>query len=238
MRYYILLLTFFSLLIGCKKEELPLFEGEPGIIFYTQPNTPDSIVYTFATSGIGTGVEKQQDTIWLPMRLTGVPAKHDRAIKVQAVEGTTAVINEDFKLPEISLPADSITVRYPLVIYSKPKMKTASYKIVLQIVPSEALSVGTTGRAVDNTLAFDTYKIWVSNKLDKPTWWSDAKWGVYSETKYRFMINTLGYVDFSPASIGAANFQNFPVVLRVELEKYEAIHGPLIDPATGLRVSF
>lgn len=215
------------LVTACEKQETMYYQGEARISFYLAQYEIDSLNYSFAFDPI----PKDVDTVYVKMRIQGPTLSRERIISVKAGEGTTAVLGIDFELPTIKLPAGANVIDYPLVIFNSSAIKNKSVKVVLQVAESEDFLPGATGQEIGGTSAVNSYKVWLSNKLDKPAYWDDVLYyfGEFSEVRLRFMISTLGISDFSRASIGAYGLYNYPLSLRNALVQYEAQNGPLID---------
>lgn len=224
---YTILLLFVLSLMACKKQETMYYQGEERISFVLGRYESDSLSYSFAFDP----TPKQKDTIYLKMRIQGAAQNRDREVKLRTGEGSTAILNEDFIIPAFSVPAGAITINYPLILINSEKMKTKSVRIVLEVDESIDFLPGGVGQEVGETFAVNAYKLWVSNKPDKPAYWDDVAYyfGDFSATKLRFMISVLGISDFSYESIGAYGLYNYPVALRNALMKHEAINGPLVD---------
>ncbi|MFD2556753.1 DUF4843 domain-containing protein [Sphingobacterium tabacisoli] len=234
-RKYFIFAGLLCALMACKKQETMLFEGEERVSFFIGEYDVDSTSYTFAFDP----VTKERDTLYLKMRIQGRKHNRPRTIKIQPGVGTTAVLGQDFLLPEVVLPADSVTVNYPLILINTPKMETQALRIVAEVAASDDFLPGGTGQAIGGTKAINSYKIWVSNKPERPVYWDDVEsdFGPFSATRIRFMISVLGVSDFSYDTIGAYGTFTYPVILRNALVKYEAANGPLIDEF-GQRVTF
>lgn len=234
IQYFIFAGLLFALM-ACKRQDTILFEGEERISFFIGEYDVDSTSYTFAFDP----VKKERDTIYLKMRIQGRTHDSARAIKVKPGAGTTAVLGEDFLFPEVILPADSITINYPIILINTPKMEAQALRIVAEVAASNDFLPGSTGQVIDRTKAINSYKIWVSNKPERPVYWDDAEYyfGSFSATRIRFMISVLGINDFSYDAIGAYGSYTYPVILRNALAKYETTNGPLIDEF-GQRVTF
>ncbi|NLR79090.1 DUF4843 domain-containing protein [Chitinophaga eiseniae] len=222
--------------IACKKQDVPLFSGKNGISFYKGPYDPDSLGYSFAFSL----VEKQRDTIFIPMRITG-PANHvARAIAVKAGDGTTAREGKDFILPEATLPADSLTVNYPVIVLNSPEMKNGTFRLVVQVAPSKDFELGALGKEIGGTTNVASMIINISAQLIRPSYWPAGGYGdfgLFSQVKFKFMMEATGLTNFDSDVIGIDQYYNLPVVLQRKLAEYEAINGPLVDE-DGLRVTF
>jgi len=234
-RKYIFFVGLLFAMAACKKQNTILFEGAERVSFFIGEYDVDSTSYTFAFDPI----KKERDTLFLKMRIQGRTQDRPRTIKVKPGLGTTAVLGEDFLMPEVLLPADSVTINYPLILINTPKMETQALRIVAEVAASEDFLPGGQGLTIGGTKAINSYKIWVSNKPERPLYWDDVEYdfGSFSATRIRFMISVLGISDFSYDTIGAYGTFTYPVILRNALIKYEAANGPLIDEF-GERVTF
>lgn len=235
MKYLLFLLII--LMISCKKDDIDFFSGEDGVAFYvnTGEGEADSLSYSFAFSR----QERQRDTVYLKMRVLGAAAGRPRKVTVQAGAGSTARAGIDYILPEVTIPADSLTVRYPVILLNSPEMVSRSFRLFVEVVDSDDLKVGAIGREIGFTTAVSTIKIDVSNMLVQPSYWNNlyGPFGTYSAVKLRFMMSVTGLTDFSDTAIGIDGTYNLPVLLRNALTEYEAANGPLIDE-NGNRVKF
>ncbi len=234
-RKYFIFAGLLCVLMACKKQDTILFEGEERVSFFIGEYDVDSTSYTFAFDP----VTKERDTLYLKMRIQGRTHDRPRTIRIQPGVGTTAVLGQDFLLPEVVLPADSVTVNYPLILINTPKMQTQALRIVAEVAASADFLPGGTGQAIGGTKAINSYKVWVSNKPERPVYWDDVEsyFGSFSATRIRFMISTLRISDFSRDALGAYELYTYPVILRNALAKYETANGPLIDEF-GQRVTF
>lgn len=222
-------------MVSCQQKETMYYEGGELISFYRGRLEPDSTNYTFAFNPL----PKQKDTVYIKMRVQGTRQSRPRLVQVLAAEGSTAKLGEDLLLPEVYLPADSLTLNYPVILFNTEKLKNTSLKIVLKVAPSVDLSPGASGREIGGSYAMQSYTIWFSNRAEQPAYWRsiEAYFGTFSATRLRFMIQTLGTTDFSSDTIGAYGLYTYPVTLRNALAKYKATNGPLIDEF-GQEVTF
>lgn len=232
---YLFYISVVFLLASCRKEAVMTFQGPDGITFYTDKYEADSLTYSFAFAI----TEKSRDTVWLKMRVSGTVSDKPRRILVKAGEGTTAVNGRDYILPEAFLPAGTLTVKYPVVLLNSPEMKTTVFRLVLQVAESGDLIVGAIGQEMGQTTSLDKFVIQVSNQLVEPAYWPDisSRFGAFSATKFRFMIQVTGLTEFSVEAIGIDGLYNLPVKLKNALDEYEVEHGPLIDE-NGNEVTF
>lgn len=236
------ILLLITIMVGCQKQEVMQYDSADALSFYYGASEADSLSYSFATIGYG----KQSDTLYLQMRVVGDVASQPRPVKLHAVGGSTARLNIDYKLPEFSVPANTASFLYPLVINKTPEMKTQILRLVLEVEPNDAfpglapegLVPGLT--SATNTTSINKLKIDFTDKLIKPNNWP-YQFGTYSDVKYDFVIQVLGSGDFRTEAQGgtwtATDLTLAAVQLRDALITYEASHGILIDE-NGLRVSF
>lgn len=231
-RLFIIILAL--TVVACKKQQVAAFSSTPGIAFYSA-GASDSTLYSFAYAL----QPKEKDTVYIDMRLFGPVSQFPRAISVKAVEGTTAKEGVDFLLPDTSLPAGAVTMRYPVVLYNTPALEAGVFRIKLQVMPGKDLAVGATGLEKGGTYARDSYLIYVTSLLEKPSYWAsvESRFGTFSKVKFRFMVSILGITDFSSAAIGTYGYYNYPITLKNALAEYEAVNGPLLDE-NQVRVTF
>lgn len=224
-------LLFFSLLcltLACKKQEVATYSGEDGITFYRGQYESDSLSYSFAFSL----TPKQRDTLFLNMRVQGAATDFARTVSVKAATGSTASEGVDYLLPEVKLPAGSISIRYPVVLLNSPGMLTNVYRLVVEVAPNKDFATGAYGSEITGeTVAVKSMKIDVTNTIVRPSYWDyiEGYFGAFSVRKFKFMIEVTGFTNFSQEAIGIDGSYNLPVKLRNALAEYEAINGPMID---------
>jgi hypothetical protein len=236
MRKYIILFIVAVCAIACKKQEVPLFSGKNGITFFRGQYDPDSLSYSFAFSVI----IKQKDTISLPMRVLGPAVDKPRTVRVKAGTGTTAREGVDYILPEATISANTLTFNYPLIVLNSPEMQNGTFRLVAEVAQSDDFVLGATGLEIGNTTSLASRIINISAQLIRPSYWpvgGYGNFGLFSKTKFRFMMEATGLTNFDSNVIGPDQYYNMPITLERKLAEYEAINGPLIDE-NGLRVTF
>lgn len=214
-------------ILGCKKDQLPSYNGNDGISFYTDLNDPDSINYSFALQP----TNKSRDTILINMRLVGKLSDKSRSIKLRALNGSTARQDTDYILPVIELPANQFTIKYPLIVLNTPEMKVQTFKLVLGVDPTGQLGTGASGTAIDNSVNHDKKHISITNQLIQPDYWTSISllFGTFSIVKFQFMIKTTGLINYDANVTGIGALFRIQTQLRNALAVYERLNGPLID---------
>ncbi len=234
------LLTLLVVLTACSKAEISeSYTGQQSVYFIYNTNAIysggiDSVNYTF--------VEKNstvtQDTVWLPVRITGNAADHDRAIDLAVITGkTTAVKDVHYKLLDYHMPGKSFTASLGVVLLRDASLRDTSLVLSLHLQPNAEFP-----ELMKDTLMGDgTYysrnqvRIVFTDRLTKPGNW-DAYlvnfFGLYSEVKLRFIASVLGISTFpssGPDALSYPTLQYYQNTVRNALLEYNAQHGPLTD---------
>lgn len=231
------IICFLSVVIfvGCTKQEVQRYSSSNTLTFYKDQYASDSLHFSFATD---VGLNVVVDTLYLKMRVAGTVADHDRVVQIETAAGTTARIGVDFKLPGTVLHSGQTDVLYPLILFRTPEMKLTTFRLALIPKASDDFDAnGPTGLEIGGTVSLDTLIVNVNDQVTEPTWWADvaSDFGSYSAVKYQFMIQTMGYSDFS--SLSTPQYYNAVIKLRNALAAYEKENGELIDEF-GNPVSF
>ncbi|MBV7531399.1 DUF4843 domain-containing protein [Chitinophaga sp. sic0106] len=214
---------------ACTKEDRLMYDQEPSVYFYKQIVNPDSVNYSFVVKPDSV----TQDTIWLNLRITGKAGNTDRKINIQLDDSSTATAGKHFMMPQAVIAAGTYSVRTPVIILRSPDEKDSVFTAYFSIGDSPDLQKGYSDKL--------SYKISVTDQLVKPSDWNgitELFYGSYSKVKHQFMVSRLGTTAVTMST--GAQFSELMSILqkmRVDLLKYEAINGPLIDE-NGTRVTF
>jgi hypothetical protein len=177
-------------LSACEKTEEQLYASPDGVYFdFNDPlkdnQRTDSVLYSFALFP-----GKSTDTVWLPVRITGMRRSEARTFRVVAVDSaTTAEAGKHYEPleKEYVMPADSGAVKVPIILLaSDPSLLSTTVRLKLRLAPTEDF-------AVPNP-AYDSAKVIFSNRLEKPVWWDvwASELGAYSRVKYELFIRATG----------------------------------------------
>lgn len=239
MKNIFIILIVFLTFTACKKIEIEKFSGKPSIAIYSIGAEIDSTNFTFG----GLPTAKTQDTVFIKMRIVGRTSNQPREISVEAGPKTTAIEGVNYRFPKIMLPANAITINYPVVLINSPDLLTKTVKLVVRVKANENFERGATGQADFSTRNIAEFKINFNNQFIKPDYWNFIQFyfGDYSDVKYKFMIKTLGFSDFRPISKGGtitySDFLNYTVELANALDVYNANNAQLVDE-NGIDVTF
>ena len=163
--FYSLLLSV--LFVACKKDVDFAYDSSDNIYlnYLNDDGTQDTlpVTYSFAYSP---GLAK--DTLWVPVKIAGKRVNRDRKFKIAVVTGMTDAEQELHYEPlkaEYTMPADSGTVRVPIVIKNiDPALADKSVALTINAVSSADFGEQLPIMLRRRTLIF-------SNRLEEPSWW-------------------------------------------------------------------
>jgi hypothetical protein len=192
---------------SCKKSDPPVYNTSDNIYFDFTPTVKDdkvdSLIYSFAYSP-----GKEQDTILIPVRISGMRQARDRKFSVGIVDtSTTAIASLHYKPleKEYTIPADSGILLLPIIVLNiDSALKTKSVKLSLALQASSDFGI--------SFKEIRTGFIKLSNRLEKPLWWdvwiSDL--GTYSRVKHEIFIRASGTTALSASQ---ADYMETPKTL-------------------------
>lgn len=235
MQHLVMLLVMIGVGGACKKADMIEYEAGPGAYF--NDILGDSTNYSFANNvNILT-----TDTLFLDIRIMGELTDYEREIQLVATEGSTATEGVHYKLPAVKIPANTYLLKYPVILFNTPDLKTKTVRLELTIARNRDFINGP--GMVTNSRLYNLYKINFNNRLIKPDYWLYIQnyFGEYSDVKYRFMIDVLGFSNFMPDHIGGSimysDFLNYAGAMSRALEEYETLYGPKLDE-NGKEINF
>lgn len=234
------ILLFFSALfifLACQKNEYITYTEKSALTFINKGSfsSADSLTFSF----ISNAVQGDRDTVWLPILLTGNLANSNLPFALEIVDGSTAVEQQHFELPETIFPANTVTYYYPLVLLRAEGLQTEIRTLSLRIVENENFALGpvsgTESFTLNDSLArtYSTLKLNITDQAVQPSWWGAAEtyyFGTYSNERYRFMIEVCGISNFSASVLSFPLIINYQSLLRAAITEYERVNGqPLRD---------
>ena len=178
---------------SCSKNSDFLYDSQDSIYLNYPDTTSRKISYSFAyTPNIA------EDTVWIPVKISGEIIPHDRSFKLAVVDSvTTAEPGAHFEPLQDSytMPADSGTISVPVVIYNKdPALDSSTVTLGIALVPT-----------ADFKIAFpqlDYARLSFSNRLEQPAWWIYwmSSLGPYSRVKHQLFLIATGTNDMPDMS--------------------------------------
>lgn len=173
--YYILLVMMSTVLFSaCESSQLAPFRAESQIYFYDLPLYKDSTLISFARLEPGT----KETLIEIPLRYIGPVVDFDRTFKVSVDrEHTTAVEGKDYVLlPDMyRIKGGASNGVLPVKILSTPDLDETTLQLVLQLEANENFNTHVNFTNYDlNPIDLSRYRIFFSNMLLKPSWWTGS----------------------------------------------------------------
>jgi hypothetical protein len=164
-----------ALLAACKKVGNVTFSHTDNIYFNLEPyGYKDSILYSFALHP-----GREQDTVWVPLRIAGNRVDRERSYAVQLIDtATTALVNKHYEpLKEsYTFSSDSGVQFMPVILYNTDTMLAdRTFTLSLQLVPTSDFQTDVTPSRA---------RLVFSNRLEKPIWWNMWLGAYYSQVKH------------------------------------------------------
>lgn len=191
----------------------------------------DSLNFSFVTVPSGT----DSKTLNVDVYIMGTAANRDRTAAISIDAAKTTATSDMYEMPTtVTIPADSTHAVLPVVIKRTDAILTKSVCLYIQVAESTDFAVGVNEQ---NHLML----IW-NDKISKPNNWDDLTefFGEYSDTKYRFMLETLtGVGELDADTMSWALLMSYRIKCQNALDTYNAAHpsAPLTDE-NGNLVSF
>lgn len=194
-RFSIFLAAALMLMVSCQKAKELTYNSPDNIYFdfSASPKDRDSIIYTFAYEP-----SKARDTIFLPVRISGIRTSGAREFKLLVAEGSTALPGTHYEpLKEgYTIAADSGTYALPVILLnSDPMLSEKSVTLNLTLVETADFGLQITG--------LTTCKIVFSSKLEKPDWWNMWLGDYYSQVKHELFLIATGISEMTTSGLDA-----------------------------------
>lgn len=185
--YFLLLST---MLLACKKNELMPYEAQNNVYLHyldkDKLQDTTTIGYSFAFNP-----SLAQDTIWVPIIVTGPKVAQSRQFVLSVVDSlTTAVKDIHYEALKASytLPADSTTFKIPIIL------KNTDETLAEKSVTLGFRTVTGGDFLADMPLPLRTKKVIFSNRLERPSWWIywQSQLGEYGRTRHQLFLIASG----------------------------------------------
>lgn len=234
-----------SMILSCSKDIAPYdndaraYFNERFIINATNNSQLLSKSFSFAPYA----VRLQDTTVLLKVKIMGLATGADRTFGAEAVPTvTTAVAGTEYKLLPGTIKANQTEGLLPVVLYRAATLKTTLRQLTLKIADYGDFKGGT----VENNI----FTLFFNDDYIKPDNWDTAPglksyFGVFSVTKYKFIVAVLGRADFpiqtsgyDPLKFSNADLLDKKAILQTALLAYNSSHTPVLTDETGLAVTF
>lgn len=220
---YLVVFALFSCL-ACSERDLGEFSGDVVYISFVKDASKDSTVFTFQTYPNGEIVAE------VPVRIRGHWLTEARTFTVSVNPDSTDLPKTAYELPEVCEFApgqemDTIKIKF---LNNFEDLKNKTYRLFLRIDESENVKQG--------EFAFRKAKFYVSDKLEKPIWWSrndgtvgnpqniveQVYLGKYSVKKYKLFLDRLAEDNVSFDGTDMSVMKKYALRLKYWLEDFNA----------------
>ncbi|SEO95176.1 protein of unknown function [Mucilaginibacter gossypiicola] len=189
--FYVLLVV--AAFVGCKKDQL-LTYGSRDNIYLNYKNKDGSQDTSVLTYSFAYNPTLAQDTVWVPVIISGQRSKSERKFALSIVDTSTTAktgLHYEALKSSYTMPADSGTVKVPVIIKNNdPELANKSVMLTIQV----------SGGPDFNSLLpamLRTKSILYSARLEQPAWW--IYWmgnlGPYSRIKHQLFLISSGTID-------------------------------------------
>ena len=172
---------------GCKKKDIPLYEGGNYVQFTAGLQDTLNMSFFFYPN-------KDVVDLPVPLRLVGKMSAEAIPFKIVADGAGSTALPNHYSLPEsfffkAGRPLDTAYIR----INKTPEMANKEFVLVLKLEATENSMPGQTG--------YTRRVLKISDMVRKPLWWTTTidtySLGIYSEAKYRKFMEVTGIGDLS-----------------------------------------
>lgn len=251
--YGLLTCLILLMMTSCDKEEVDTFDTS-----YSALNiwvgTSAGAVYDKTTYNYSYAYT--EGTVTFNAKISGMPANHDRTFRIEPYGGDSALVANTIRTEDYVIKAGETTGTFS-VYFNTQKLPDPTLfsdrdgEIHFRMVPNDTFAIGTENH--------QSFTVVLKNYLAKPDNWDTANYprialskyfGTYSRTKYQFMIEVLGLVDFVISYNASTSYDeatntvssSYAVYLQQLMQKalqdYNSTHETPLTDEYGLPVAF
>ncbi len=175
-----------AIFAACSENPGYEYNAQKDNIYFDYATTDDSkITYSFAD----TTFDVVENTIYLPVKISGKRVSYDRKFRVEVIDSLTTAkpsLHYEPMASSYTLAADSGTFKLPVVLYNTDEiLQDSTLVLALRLVDSDNFSTAFP-HLISATISF-------SSRLEEPSWWKYwlGELGTYSRTKhFLFLISS------------------------------------------------
>lgn len=238
---------------SCQQEELFKYDSSrTGLNIWVGTSTGS--VYEETTYNYSYALEEGSVTFYA--RIYGVPSDEDRTFTLEPFGDSIEQIIPTIRVEEYVIPAGAISGEYKVYFNSKNLPSADLFKTTDGCVSFRMKQNDTFDLGVENMQSFTVV---LRNRIAKPSNWESANYpqvalskyfGPYSDTKYRFMIEYLGLIDFKISysastaldeannTVSTAYAVYLQQLMQEKLAEYNAAHDTPLTDENGNVISF
>lgn len=253
MKKILIVLMISGILAACKKQELLQYSEKPRVYLRLEKKAfygpfPTATAGNLRVDYLPQNSSKKTDTLALTIQVSGEASNSPRPFILErsanpgnAVEG----VDFDFLDKNFLIPAGLYKTSLRVVIRRNPNMAKKEVSFAYNLKENEHFELGP---KADSTRFFSDEGVMSMVAINfvardiaiKPANWDAfiaTYFGVYSEVKYRFVIDVLAKISF-PSDTQPSLMNGNRTKLRTALTKYNAAHPEKLKDENGIDISF
>ena len=232
MKLMILLLAVIGMFTACENDKF-YFQDDARVRIegpYEWAVGTDSLTFSFAAYPS----QVQEQGMEMKLYVMGEAAATDRTAKL-AIDRTLTTANDDqYVFPEtVTIPAGKLEAPF-IVTLKRADLTSGTVSLYFRVVETNDFKVG--------VIEQNHFCIKWNDTLSKPKNWDTELlefFGEYSLVKYRFIIDTIGFGEFSATSMSWSELTNYKIIMTTALDEYNDAHpGEPLKDENGLLVTF
>lgn len=258
--YVFTLCAMVACMSSCDKNSTPVFDAEYSALniwFGTSTSSTlgsgdtvlDSVTYNYSYA-------IDESNVTFHARIAGTPVDYDRSFTLETYDGDMDEAEGSYRVETYTFKAGQTEIECPIYFDTSKLRNSNSFtqadgRLYFRVAANDDFAAGVDKRR--------SLVVVLKNYLAKPDEWDDnispyskysSYFGSYSKTKYQFMIQVLGLIDFhiynratmpyneetNEVSLNYAQFM--AEQMKLALAEYNATHDTPLKDETGALVTF
>ena len=232
MKLMILLLAVIGMFTACENDKF-YFQDDARVRIegpYEWAVGTDSLTFSFAAYPS----QVQEQGMEMKLYVMGEAASTDRIAKLAIDKILTTANDDQYVFPEtVTIPAGKLEAPF-IVTLKRADLTSGTVSLYFRVVETNDFKVG--------VIEQNHFCIKWNDTLSKPKNWDTELlefFGEYSLVKYRFIIDTIGFGEFSATSMSWSELTNYKIIMKTALDEYNDAHpGEPLKDENGLLVTF
>ncbi len=200
--------------ISCQENDRMTYRDKAAL-YFPEYTVEDSLNFSFTTTIY------DEDTIYLNVRILGIPFAEDKTFNLEVAEDSgTAIRGTHFEIEdEYTFLANATSVAIPVYVKNSANLQSEFVHFNLEIVPNETFDIAFTDK--------NLMRIYLTDQLIKPSYWDSLLqlyMGEYSLVKHKQFVLMYGH-DFPQ---GGTNQYSYYMRAGRALSQYYAMN-PTVD---------
>ena len=227
----ILALAAIGMFTACENDKF-YYQDEPRVRIegpYEWAIGTDSLNFSFATYPNSVQEQEMEMTLYV----MGEAASTARTAKLEVDASKTTAAATQYILPEtVTVPAGQLKVPFVVTLMRSEGLTSQTVSLTFKVVESSDFKVGVNEQ--------NHFSMKWNDILGKPkNWDTELKefFGEYSLTKYRFIIDTIGFGEFGNG-MSWSQLKNYQIMMKTALDEYNATHTTPLTDENGQLVEF